>query len=474
MSAHAERAVAAGQIAAASPAPFRERHWAGALLAIGDLAALEISFLLGYLLRLAVRPWYPAELGPAQIYGIAAGLLLLPVAHFVSGLYPGYGLNPVERLRLRMRTVFTVLATLVVWDYLIQHGGWSRGVLLATVGFALVLPVIVEALLIGWLMSHGYWGTPVLVLGSGPAGVSAVDRLRKRKHLGLVPVLHLDISEIGEWTRRERRQEIRVAVVALPNLAYERLAKLVETLPFSTLIVIPEFSGLQSQWVTAVDLGGTLGLELRRNLLLRRNRWFKRAFDIAFGAPLFIAGVPVLVLFGLWVKLVSAGPALYVQVREGEGGKAIRVWKLRTMHLDADRRPDEPNGWNAQQRQEWERGFKLRNDPRVLPGVGSLLRRSSLDELPQLWNVLRGEMSLVGPRPLPFYHLERFDPEFCQLRRKVRPGITGLWQVTGRSDGDLRGHQPLDTYYIRNWSFWMDLHILACTLRAVWKGTGAY
>lgn len=474
MSVHAAAIHAASQIVTESKAPFRERRWAGAVLAAGDLAALELSFLLGYLMRLAAIPWYPAELGPAQLFGIAAGLLLLPIAHLLSGLYPGYGLNPVQRLRLRMRTVFTVLATLVVWDYVVQHGGWSRGVLLATAGFALTLPVLVEALLIRWLSSCGYWGAPVLVLGSGVARASAADRLRKQPHLGLVPVLYLDASEIREWTQREPSHSVRVAVVALPNAGYEKLAALVETLPFSTVIVLPESTGLQSQWVTAVDLGGTLALELRRNLLLRRNQLLKRALDIALGVPLFLASAPVIAIFALWIRRASPGPAFYMQEREGRDGKTIRVWKLRTMRVDADRRVREPNGWSAQQRQEWERSFKLRNDPRVLPGVGCLLRRSSLDELPQLWNVLRGEMSLVGPRPFPFYHLDRFDPQFCQLRRKVRPGITGLWQVTERSDGDLRSQQSLDTYYIRNWSFWMDVHVLLGTVRAVWRGAGAY
>jgi lipopolysaccharide/colanic/teichoic acid biosynthesis glycosyltransferase len=144
------------------------------------------------------------------------------------------------------------------------------------------------------------------------------------------------------------------------------------------------------------------------------------------------------------------------------------------MHLDADAQLAEWGAHNPVQLLEWERCFKLRDDPRILPGVGKILRRSSLDELPQFWNVLAGDMSLVGPRPFPLYHLKRFDTEFCRLRSQVRPGITGLWQVNDRSNGDLGRQEFLDTYYIRNWSIWMDVHVLASTIRAVLKGSGAY
>jgi lipopolysaccharide/colanic/teichoic acid biosynthesis glycosyltransferase len=118
--------------------------------------------------------------------------------------------------------------------------------------------------------------------------------------------------------------------------------------------------------------------------------------------------------------------------------------------------------------------MKLRDDPRIIPRIGQFLRRFSVDELPQLWNVLRGEMSLIGPRPLPDYHLAALDRAGADLRRHVRPGMTGLSQVSGRSSRSLEEQQHLDGYYVRNWSLWLDLHILARTVLAVVRGRGAW
>jgi lipopolysaccharide/colanic/teichoic acid biosynthesis glycosyltransferase len=183
--------------------------------------------------------------------------------------------------------------------------------------------------------------------------------------------------------------------------------------------------------------------------------------------------LPLVAGAALCIKLVSGGSVLYRQEREGEGGRSLHILKLRTMHSNAEAHLTRVLA-SPQVRAEWARHFKLRKDPRILPGVGRFLRRTSLDELPQLWSVLKGEMSLVGPRPFPRYHLEGFGPRFRALRNRVKPGLTGLWQVSDRADGDLEVQEALDTYYIRNWSLWLDLYILARTVRAVLFPKGAY
>ena len=148
--------------------------------------------------------------------------------------------------------------------------------------------------------------------------------------------------------------------------------------------------------------------------------------------------------------------------------------KLRTMHADAESLLLKHLSENPEARLQWQQYFKLKDDPRIVPAIGGWLRRTSLDELPQLWSVLKGEMSLVGPRPFPCYHLDEFDAGFRALRAQVLPGLTGLWQVSGRSNGDLKVQEAMDTYYISNWSIWLDLHNLARTIHVVLLGKGAY
>lgn len=203
------------------------------------------------------------------------------------------------------------------------------------------------------------------------------------------------------------------------------------------------------------------------------SRTAKRTVDLAVAVTVGVLGLPVLVVVAVAIKCVSRGPIFYGQVRVGRDGIPFRMWKFRTMVEDAESRLDDYLMDNPEVLQEWTTEFKLRDDPRVIPWVGRALRVSSFDELPQLWNVLSGEMSVVGPRPLPQYHLDQFEEEFLQLRETMPPGITGQWQVFSRNHGAPEMFCTWDSYYIRNWSMGLDLQILFRTPWAVLSGKGA-
>jgi len=462
-------------------------RWAPWIVFATDIAAVELAFLLGLGVRRLLAPWLSADIGLHQYFGVAAGILLLPAVHYQIGLYPGYMLGPVERLRRRLLATVAVFGGLVAWDNIVARGVFSRGVLLATFVFALILPPLAETAMRGCLVRRRRWGIPIVIIGAGPAGRSIAKTLQAEPQLGLHPVVYLD-NRPDSWNRTiedvpvigplglasDLSQHVEAAVVALADLTKSDAAALLPELNFPRVIVIPDLAGVASMWVTARDLGGCLGFEIKKNLVIWRNHVLKTLMDRAIALPLFLASVPVIIVAALWVKLASRGPVFYRQIREGLDGKPIAVWKLRTMHADGDRILRDWLEAHPEDRTHWLKHFKLRRDPRVLPVIGTLLRRTSLDELPQLWSVLRGEMSLVGPRPLPDYHLQQFAGEFRSLRARVLPGLTGLWQVSARGDADLELQQALDTFYIRNWSPWLDLYILARTFSAVVLSRGAY
>ena len=200
--------------------------------------------------------------------------------------------------------------------------------------------------------------------------------------------------------------------------------------------------------------------------------WFKRAADA--GVALVAGGLalPFLAASAAAIWLVDRGPVFYSQKRIGQDGRIINVLKIRTMYVDAGQRLEQRLQEDPIAHAEWERFFKLRDDPRVLGWVGQFLRRSSLDELPQIWNIFRGDMSLVGPD---LFHpiISILRQAFRQKRESCKPGLTGLWQVSARSNGDLEVQRALDLSYIASRSFWLDLYILLVTVPAVVKGTGA-
>lgn len=212
-------------------------------------------------------------------------------------------------------------------------------------------------------------------------------------------------------------------------------------------------------------------LKINTNLTKRSARLIKRSFDIIVASLIAILFSPLLVLLALWVKQ-DGGNAIYGHTRIGRDGKAFSCLKFRSMVPNSQEVLTELLATNEQAREEWEKDFKLRNDPRITR-IGHILRKSSLDELPQLWNVLVGEMSLVGPRPVPLEELERYGTN-KDYYLMAKPGMTGLWQVSGRNNVDYDTRVYFDAWYVKNWSLWNDIVIMFKTIEIVLGRHGAY
>src|SRR5215212_757902 len=262
-------------------------------------------------------------------------------------------------------------------------------------------------------------------------------------------------------------------IFAMPYARREQLAHMVSVASesFRSVLIVPNLEGVTTSAVTPRDFAGTLAIEIKHNLLDPWSQRLKRALDL-LGTV--IGGVlvsPLVFAIAVVIKLDSPGPAFYGHQRVGAGGKHFLCWKFRTMHVNAERLLDQYLQGSPVLRAEWEQNQKLRDDPRVTR-VGGLLRQTSLDELPQLWNVLRAEMSLTGPRPIVDAEVPKYGKVYA-LYQRIRPGMSGIWQVSGRSDTSYADRVEMDSYYVRNWSVWLDLVILARTVRCVALGRGA-
>jgi len=213
-------------------------------------------------------------------------------------------------------------------------------------------------------------------------------------------------------------------------------------------------------------------VSIRNNLLSKNMLITKRIFDIVSSIILISLFLPIILITAILIKLTSKGPIFYVQERPGRFGRMIKIYKFRTMYLDADKKLEEILKNNEELREEFRKYRKLKNDPRITP-IGKILRKFSIDEIPQLFNVLKGDMSIVGPRPYQIEEIE-YMGEYRDIVLSVRPGLTGLWQISGRNDLSFSAKLKIETWYVLNWNLWLDLFIIIRTIPAVISGKGAY
>ena len=463
----------------------RIRRLAGyALLGLADACSVTLA-LAAVLFVAGTALHWPLHLGGAGPVAWLASIVALLATNMGLGLYEVSGRDAVERFRLRVWSA-VMLPAFALTLFAVLGAGNEHALVAFALTAALWLPLglVAETLTLRWLVAHSAWGLRALLVGDASATAPIAAFLHAHPEVGLRPVgfcgdpgagpatiARLGVACLGSVAQaRHLGDAADVAIVALsPAVAALDLAGL----PFRRILVLPEATGLPALWLRSRALGNSPALEFRHPLQAAANLRAKRVLDIMLAVPLIVVTAPVCAVVAACIFIISPGPVFYVQRRVGWHGKPLQVLKMRSMHLDAERRLHDLLQNDPAAMAEWTRCVKLRRDPRVLPFIGNLIRRTSVDELPQLWNVLRGDMSIVGPRPFPSYHMEMFDPEFRTLRCSVRPGLTGLWQVSERSNADLPQQKSLDTFYIRNWSLWFDLYIAFRTVPAVLSSQGA-
>lgn len=450
------------------------------LLGGGDMAVLALALLLG-------RIWV-AYLSGDPI-AVRYSLFLLPAwcgMAFAVGLLPAWGLGTVEEFR-RIQLLLLALFALGGLAYFFGRGMFypSRAAYaISWVASALGIPLARAGM--RWILLRiRAWGCPVVLYGDRAALESVAAALREQPEIGYLPVGAFTDATPPEHTvaglpilgtTREFSRDADVAVVPMPLAMSRSPEELFDrTLAgYRHILLLPELQEDLFLWARPRAMGRLVGLEVSSNLLNPLARAVKRISDLALvllAAPIWIPLFLATTLL-VWLSAPRLSP-FFLQERTGKNDRVFRPIKLRTMIPGAQQALTAELDRNPALRTEWESTGKLQADPRVTC-VGRFLRRWSLDEIPQLLNVLAGRMSLVGPRPLPDYHYRDVGPGVRYLRSRVRPGITGLWQVSGRSESGTEGMKRWDAFYVRNWSIWMDLVILARTLRAVFTGRGAY
>ena len=338
----------------------------------------------------------------------------------------------------------------------------------------------------------GFGQERAMILGAGSAGISILRGLRNDRYIGydIIGFLDDDLEKEGTYVDsvkvfgpiRNLPEFIRLyafdtVIIAIPSLPSKDLSVLTNKIQQSAkkIMFVPDLQGIAlfNTEIRHILSQRLFLIQINNNLRSAINIAIKRACDIVLSLALMPLLVPLIAVIGALIKLESRGPIFYAHARIGKNGNPLQIYKFRSMFNDADERLTELLTNSSDAQQEWESYFKLKDDPRITK-VGRFLRKTSLDELPQIFNVLKGEMSLVGPRPVVQAEIEKYYKEYAEYYFMIRPGITGLWQVSGRSMMGYDARVNLDTWYVMNWSLWLDIVILFKTVRVVLKREGAY
>jgi exopolysaccharide biosynthesis polyprenyl glycosylphosphotransferase len=469
------------------------------LLVASDIVSIVASYYWTSALRIGLNTFFPKALSPEvipDIFPSVLAILLLMICVFaLSGMY-----NPSVRLKfldIFFRSVKAVVLSamvIVVSLFLFTRHLYSRSLIVlfcAVTILTLTLARPLAYLLIDWLKARGVAGERVAITGITDIGrllrkkIEAMkgSRLRFCGYVVLGPGAESSAAEkehilgaVHDLAKLINEHNLNRIIVSEPAIDLATLTKITTICHRMGVQVdkVPDLLGFISLKVGLSEIDGIPLIGFKSTGLNRWDQLTKRSADIAVSLLGLVLLMPLLGIIALAVKLTSRGPVFFVQERIGQGGKHFRCYKFRSMHTGAEKWRDRLEGRN----EAGQHIFKMRNDPRVTLN-GRIMRRFSLDELPQLWNILKGDMSLVGPRPLPLKDLTDIGENteyayWLERRQSIPPGATGLWQINGRSLLPFKEMVKYDLFYIENWSLWLDLQIFMRTIPVVLVGRGAY
>lgn len=454
-----------------------------------DVFSLSISFGCAILLRKLADDLLNRPLEPIAGYGylILLNILIIIFIFALMGLYRGSGIVAVIELRRITLAVITAYIILTFSTYIIGEGSHlSRIIFILSLLFCLVFIPFFRFVLYNRFSRFRTWGVKVVVIASQKELQDITQRLLKIQRLGFNPEILLQTAggakeENGitaipvkryspEECRKIKAEGITIAFYTSENLSENDpvLAEISQIFP-TIYYVLPE-SNLSSLWLESCDLSGRPALKVRYHLLEKLPNICKQIIEVCASIFLLLILLPLYFLIIIALLIENKGPVFFTQIRLGQNAKPFNLIKFRTMDKDAEQVLEKYLVKNPSARAEYEQYHKLDKDPRITP-VGSLLRKFSLDELPQMVNVVKGDMNLIGPRAYMISELDLND-EVTRAILRVKPGLTGWWQVTERNYATFKERQKLDLYYIDNWSLWMDYYILIKTIWILISGSG--
>ena len=397
--------------------------------------------------------------------------------------YPAAPLPPAEEMRRLFGSAAIVHAGVLVFLVLSYQTtrGYSRFIVIASGLFVALFAPMFRDLVRYFMAKWGIGLIPVVVVGSGDAARPVIASILSDRYVGFKPVGYFDddnrpieglrrLGGLRDVVEVSRQMGVKT-LVACEDIRVFRSQFQDFSEWFLHVEYIPTLQAFPVHGSRAFSCGGCGGLELVHQGQMRILRAEKWLLDKVFSVLAFLLLLPLMAMIALLVKMTSRGPVLYGHMRIGHEGKKFRCWKFRTMYADADLRLKRILVSNPVAASEWKSNFKLKDDPRVTP-FGKFLRKTSLDEIPQFFNVFTGTMALVGPRPIVDGEVSFYGDAF-RVFTSVKPGITGLWQVSGRSDTGYVRRVALDVEYVMNWSPWLDIWILLRTVVSVITLRGA-